>query len=58
MNTRALVESDLVRLRGVRDSMVVTIGDLKLQIENLKDQLAQLKRIHEEVSSFQLMCFE
>ncbi|XP_019744953.1 keratin, type I cytoskeletal 20-like [Hippocampus comes] len=48
MNTRALVESDLVRLRGVRDSMVVTIGDLKLQIENLKDQLAQLKRIHEE----------
>ncbi|XP_061686542.1 keratin, type I cytoskeletal 19-like [Syngnathoides biaculeatus] len=48
MNTRAMVESDLVRLRGVRDSMVVTISDLKMQIENLKDQLAQLKRNHEE----------
>ncbi|XP_077427081.1 keratin, type I cytoskeletal 17-like [Vanacampus margaritifer] len=48
MNTRAMVESDLVRLRGVRDNMVVTISDLKMQIENLKDQLAQLKRIHEE----------
>ncbi|XP_061129986.1 keratin, type I cytoskeletal 17-like [Syngnathus typhle] len=48
MNTRALVESDLARLRGVRDSMVVAISDLKMQIENLKDELAQLKRIHEE----------
>ncbi|XP_077379452.1 keratin, type I cytoskeletal 42-like [Festucalex cinctus] len=48
MNTRAMVESDLVRLRGVRDNMVVTISDLKMQIENLKDQLAQLMRIHEE----------
>ncbi|XP_061625809.1 keratin, type I cytoskeletal 20-like [Phyllopteryx taeniolatus] len=48
MNTRAMVESDLVRLRGVRDNMVVIISDLKMQIENLKDQLAQLKRNHEE----------
>ncbi|XP_057698811.1 keratin, type I cytoskeletal 20-like [Corythoichthys intestinalis] len=48
MNTRAMVDSDLVRLRGVRDNMVVTISDLKMQLENLKDQLAQLKRNHEE----------
>ncbi|XP_077575693.1 keratin, type I cytoskeletal 20-like [Stigmatopora nigra] len=48
MNTRAMVDSDLVRLRGVRDNMVVTISDLKMQLENLKDELAQLKRIHEE----------
>ncbi|XP_049575879.1 keratin, type I cytoskeletal 17 [Syngnathus scovelli] len=48
MNTRALVESDLGRLRWVRDSMVVAISDLKMQIQNLQDELAQLKRIHEE----------
>nr|XP_057902118.1 keratin, type I cytoskeletal 17-like [Doryrhamphus excisus] len=48
MNTRAMVESDLVRLRGVKDSMIVTISDLKMLIENLKEQLAQLKRNHEE----------
>ncbi|XP_054634581.1 keratin, type I cytoskeletal 19-like [Dunckerocampus dactyliophorus] len=48
MNTRAMVDSDLVRLRGVKDSMVVTISDLKMLIENLREQLAQLKMNHEE----------
>ncbi|XP_061889011.1 keratin, type I cytoskeletal 19-like [Entelurus aequoreus] len=48
MNTRGMVESDLIRLRGVRENIVSGIRDLNMLIESLQDQLAQLKMNHEE----------
>ncbi|XP_047435628.1 keratin, type I cytoskeletal 19-like [Mugil cephalus] len=43
-----VVEADVLRLRGVRDSMTLTISDLEMQIEGLKDELACMKQTHKE----------
>ncbi|XP_037619334.1 keratin, type I cytoskeletal 47 kDa-like [Sebastes umbrosus] len=48
MNMRAMVEGDVLRLRGVRDSLTLTISDLELQIESLKEELVYMKSNHQE----------
>lgn len=49
MNMRVNVEADINRLRGFKDSLALSIGDLKLQLDGLKEELAYLKSNHEEV---------
>uniref|UniRef100_UPI0037E76ECC keratin, type I cytoskeletal 19-like n=1 Tax=Semicossyphus pulcher TaxID=241346 RepID=UPI0037E76ECC len=48
LNMRKMVEADVARLRGVRDSMTLSISDLEVQIEGLKEELAYMKINHTE----------
>lgn len=49
------VEADVSRLRGVKDTFVLAVGDLKMQLESLREELAYLKSNHEEVRANQLL---
>ncbi|XP_030271979.1 keratin, type I cytoskeletal 19-like [Sparus aurata] len=48
LSMRTNVEGDVVRLRGVRDSLTLSISDLEVQIEGLKEELVYLKSNHDE----------
>ncbi|XP_054459593.1 keratin, type I cytoskeletal 19-like [Anoplopoma fimbria] len=48
LNMRTMVEADVLRLRGVRDGMTLSISDLELQIESLKEELVYMKSNQKE----------
>ncbi|XP_070780139.1 keratin, type I cytoskeletal 19-like [Enoplosus armatus] len=48
LSMHKMVEGDVARLRGVRDSLTLAISDLEMQIEGLKDDLVYIKTNHEE----------
>ncbi|XP_062243992.1 keratin, type I cytoskeletal 20-like [Platichthys flesus] len=48
LNLRTMVEADLSRFRGIRDSVTLNISDLEMQIEGLREELVYMKSSHKE----------
>ncbi|XP_019939582.2 keratin, type I cytoskeletal 19-like [Paralichthys olivaceus] len=48
LNMRMVLESDLLRYRGIRDSVTLNISDLEMQIEGMTEELAYTKSNHLE----------
>ena len=53
LNVRTMVEADVMRFRGIRDSVTMNISDLELQIEGMTEELVYIKSNHQEVRTLQ-----
>lgn len=49
LSTRSTVEADVFRLRGIRDSLTLTLCGLEMNVESLKEELVSLSNNHKKV---------
>ncbi|KAM4750190.1 keratin, type I cytoskeletal 47 kDa-like [Anableps anableps] len=48
MNMQRMVEADVLRLRGIRDSITLTISTLEMTVEELKEELIHMAKEHKQ----------
>ncbi|KAK1886738.1 Keratin type I cytoskeletal 47 kDa [Dissostichus eleginoides] len=56
LNMHSTVQADVIRLKGVRDSLTLSISDLELNIEGMKEELVYMRSSHQEVRANQILC--
>ncbi|XP_033953563.1 keratin, type I cytoskeletal 19-like [Pseudochaenichthys georgianus] len=48
LNMHSMVQADVIRLKGVRDSLTLSISELELNMEDMKEELVYMRSSHQE----------
>ncbi|KAK5899822.1 hypothetical protein CesoFtcFv8_009253 [Champsocephalus esox] len=48
LNMHSMVQADVIRLKGVRDGLTLSISELELNIEGMKEELVYMRSSHQE----------